>query len=82
MKLVTVYLPAVYLDAPQPGEYVSTGYATAIACVRCGTVQPLLRVDLVHACASPACAEVAWVELASGYDSSPANVVSPSGSSA
>lgn len=64
MKRVALYLPAVFLDALQPGEYMRDGGAVTISCVSCGVVQPLLRVDLVHACASPGCAEVAWVELA------------------
>ena len=64
MKSVTIYFPAVFIDHPQAGEYVSTGYATAIACHACGVVQPLLRVDLIHPCANPACDVSCWIELA------------------
>lgn len=65
MKLAALYFPAVFLDAPQPGEYVRDRGAVTIACVRCGVVQPVGNLDLIHACANAACAMVAWVELAS-----------------
>ncbi len=58
-----LYFPAQFPDAMQPGEYVSTGYATSIACVACGVVQPLLRVDLIHVCTNPSCPAAYWVEL-------------------
>lgn len=66
MKLVAIYFPAVFLDAPQPGEYVrdSSGMVR-IVCVECGVVQRPKRLDLIHACANPACdAPAVWIELA------------------
>ena len=66
MKTGALFFPAVYPDAMQPGEYVSTGYATSIACPACGVVQPLLRIDLIHPCASESCPASYWVELVPG----------------
>lgn len=65
MKLVAVYFPAVFLDAPQPGEYVRDGSAITIGCVECGVVQPISQLELIHACTSPACdAQTTWIKLA------------------
>lgn len=63
VKRVAIYFPAVFLDAPQPGEYVKRRGQTSISCNACGFVQPVGDLVLIHPCASEACAEVAWVEL-------------------
>jgi hypothetical protein len=62
---VIVFFPAVFPDALQPGEFTSTGYATAIACPACGVCQSVLRFDLRWVCENPGCTETGWIERAS-----------------
>lgn len=65
MKTVAIYFPAIYLDAPQRGEYVRRGDGVRIACLECGVVQVVEPLELRWCCTNPSCTATAWVELAS-----------------
>jgi hypothetical protein len=66
MKSVAIFFPAVFLDKPQPGEYVrGEDGAPRIACVACGVVQRVDDLRLRWCCLNPSCDATGWVELAS-----------------
>lgn len=66
MKSVAIYFPAIFPDAPQPGEYVrGPDGAPRIACLACGVCQKVEKLELRWCCVNVCCEATAWVELAS-----------------
>lgn len=66
MKAVAIYFPAVFVDHPQPGEYVKgKDGAARIACITCGVCQRVERLELRWCCVNVCCEATGWVELAS-----------------
>lgn len=65
VKSVAIYFPAVFTDAPQPGEYVrGPDGAPRIACLACGVVQRVDALELRWCCVRPGCESTSWIELA------------------
>lgn len=65
MRRVAIHTPAVFPDAPQPGEYVrGADGAARIACIECGVCQRVDDLRLRWCCVNVCCEATAWVELA------------------